>query len=277
MEGTIMKSHINYKSLEVPHDKLIKIVKSQFQEFLKYINYPQIEFPNCVELQFYNGLNKGTEFRGQLHVPNNSNNNYTLALEQIDCLQPSREVLFHEFVHIMDYLILNNHLSFEDKLEYLNEFSEIRATYYEYLIRANISTNNTHIKLNENSDVFSGFKYKSLKLSDEIFLYQSNISNLIKNFKIHNASCYYNNTKQLCYYIGFILFLEKHSNIIVDTYISSLTEQIMTIWGTGITALINIRQIVPLDFFSLNIDTLKIIKKSFNLSKDFYIQKYINQ
>lgn len=273
-----MKSHMKFETLQVPNDNLIKIVKQNFKEYLKFINYSDIEIPNNVNFKFYNGLDRSNSqsFIAQLYIPNNDSETFTLTFEQLDCVTQRKEVFYHEFTHLMDYMIVNKNIPFKDRLSSLHYVSEIRATYFEYLTRCGIAQISENINLSPSTKVISSIKFgKTVKLDEEIYLYQeqliANIKKRYKNKKDFNT--FFKSYIEYSYYLGLILMIKKHSHITIDQdCISNLLTEFM---GESIKLYSNILDIISVDFSPIKQSVLDFSRTINDVSNNFYKNNFL--
>ncbi len=268
-----MKSRIIPNSIQLPKDKLIGMVKTKFDDYINFINYQHIDFPQNIDFHFYNGLTDRKEFIGQVYVPDNDNQNYTLTLDQIDCITNKKDVVFHEFTHIMDYLIINKDLPFDEKLSTIRYISEIRATYIEYFARCNINQYDNSILLPSNTILFSGAKFKQITLDEEVICYQDKIIKCIQQSDKRNAKDSSDILVKLAYYMGFVLFIQKHTHIQIDS--SNIIQLLSDRFGESVELFFNSKDIIPLNFSPIDIKILHLIKDIENLMINYYIEKFI--
>lgn len=241
-----MKSHVQRKTMEFSIEPLKNMTKQLFKEYLSFICYDSLEFPANVEIRTFNGFQSKKYNQGSLHIPEKDNEPYVLSLEQMAVINKSKEVLYHEFTHMMDYVIINNHVSFDDRLNNFSFIGEVRAKYVEYLYRAGFKNITDNKLLNGASIILSDFTYKPDTLSLEIEKYNNKIINDIDS--LHTD--FFNIIRQISYYIGFVIFVEKHSDVIID--ISPIIEKLSCALGKDIKTLIEYCKTIPLDFNPIN-------------------------
>ena len=256
-----MKSHIRNKDIVFPDSTLIKTTKETFAEYLIYINHPQIEFPNNISFEFFNGFQHSGEPYGAFYLPNEFNEHYTLRLEQVHTLNKNKESLYHEFTHIMDYIVLNSHLSFEE-IKQLKFIAEVRAKYIECCTRMDFINAFENHKITYNSLIKSKFSKKPLSINEELSNYNELLFNKISLFNnVLSSLDYQDLLKFLYYYIGFITFIEKNSETEINT--SQITELLKPIMGESVIDFFNIRKNIPLNFSNIDknllLETIQII------------------
>ena len=256
--------------MQLSQEPLRKITKQIFKEYLLFIGYEDIDFPENVEIKTFNGYQSKEYNFGQLKIPNNENDLYTLNLEQLAVANKCKEILYHEFTHMMDYVIINNHISFENKLNNFSFPSEVRAKYIELAYRANFQNIKDDKRLTENSLLLSDFTYKPIALKFEIEKLNTKILNEINDYI---ESDFLGVMTQVYYYIGFMNFVEKHSDIIIDTapVINALSLKL----GNTIQQLFDSRKIIPLDFQPIELSILTSIGNTVNSMYQYYINNHL--
>lgn len=238
-----MKSHKQMKSMQFAQEPLKRKTREIFKEYLSFIYYDNIDFPKNVEIKPFNGYQTREYNFGELTIPNEVNEAYVLNLEQSTIATISKEILYHEFTHMMDYVVNNKHIAFKDRLHNLHFLSEVRATYIEYLIRSNFKSTKDNKTLNNNSIVLSSRVFTSILLADEIKKYNDQIIKDINNISYDNFLSVIN---QIYYYIGFIVFVEKHSDTVIDY--TPVIQKLSPLLGDTIQNLFEIRNTIPLNF-----------------------------
>lgn len=262
-----MKSHVQRSSIQFTQEFLKKTTKKVFKEYLSFICYDNIDFPENVKINTFNGYqSKGREFGG-LVIPNNSEELYVLNLEQMAVAAMHKEILYHEFTHIMDNVIINTHISFENKLHNLHFLSEVRAKYIEYLFRAGFKDVKDNKRLNSKSLVLSDLVFKPISFTSEIERYNNKIINDINSISDKN---FFDVINQIYYYIGFAVFAEKHSDSTID--FTPIIEKLSPMLGDTIQELIESSKMIPLDFNQIEQNVVTTIG---NIEKSIY-QYYIN-
>lgn len=264
-----MKAHIQRNNMQLSQEPLKKITKQIFKEYLLFIGYENIDFPENVEIKTFNGYQSKEHNFGQLKIPNNENDLYTLNLEQLAVVNKCKEILYHEFTHMMDYVIINNHISFDNKLNNFSFPSEVRAKYIELAYRANFQNVKDNKRLTENS-LLSDYINKPITLKCEIEKQNVKILNEINDY-IEND--FFGVMNQLYYYIGFVNFVEKHSDIIIDTapVINALSLKL----GNTIQQLFDLRKTIPLDFKPIELSTLTHIGDTIHSMYQYYIDNHL--
>lgn len=266
-----MKSHVQIKTREFSQEPLKNITKQLFKEYLSFICYDPLEFPTNVEIKPFNGFQSKEHNLGLLRIPEKDNEPYILYLEQLAIVNKNKEILYHEFTHMMDFVIINNHISFEDKLHNFSFISEVRAKYIEYLYRAGFKNIADNKLLDGTSIILSNFTYKSDTLSFEIKKYYNKIINDINSL----YDDFFDVIKQISYYIGFIVFVEKHSNMLID--ITQITEKLSYALGKDIETLIKYCKTIPLDFQPIDRSTLITAGTIERSMHQYYIDNHLKK
>jgi len=270
-----MKSRIIPSSLNLSEDKLINAVKVKFAQYLKFIGCKYIDFPEKILLKFYNGLADKKPFIGQLHIPNSDNEKCILTLDQIDCITNKNDVIFHEFTHIFDYLIVNKNIPFDKRVSTLHYISEIRATYIEYCVRCNIKKLDNDILLPSTTTVFSSIKFKQIQICDEVIYYQDALIERIKKPNVRDATDYNDMLVKLAYYMGFSLFIQKHTHIKINS--DDIIRLLSVRLGDSVERYFALKDLIPLDFLPISEDILHLAKDTETVMKNHYIDKFITK
>ena len=173
----------------------------------------------------------------------------------------------------MDYLIINKDLSFEERLNTIHYISEIRATYIEYFARCNIKEFDENILLPSNTTIFSSIKFKPISLDDEVICYQDELAKYIQKPTIRNAKDCSDMLVKFSYYMGFVLFIQKHTQIQIDS--SNIIQLLSDRFGESIKLFFNLKDIIPLNFVPIDIKILHLAKDIKKSLINNYIDKFI--
>lgn len=265
-----MKSHIQRKNMQLSQEPLKRITKQIFKEYLLFIDYDSIDFPENVVIDIFNGYQSKEYNYGQLRIPDKENDLYVLSLEQLTVANKCKEILYHEFTHMMDFVVINNHISFDDRLHNFSFPSEVRAKHIEYLYRANFNNIKDNRCLTENSILLSDFTYKPIALKYEIEKHNAKILNEINEYIEQK---FFDVMNQVYYYIGFLNFVEKHSDIIIDT--TPVINALSLKFGNTIQQLFDLRKTIPLDFQPIELSTLMSIGNTVQLMYKYYIDNHL--
>ena len=263
-----MKSHINYNNI---NDITLKsIIDEAFKDFLTFIGVEHFPFPECVSINIFTDYNeKFGNKGGYFQKTDTSRKPYTLGLKRQACIAKHKPTMFHEFTHLMDFIKLCP----QNKQEYINIISEIRAKYVEHKINAEYSSLYDNHKLSSNDIMLFPYIKDEQPLSNIIDIYNNLVKSYIINYSGNDIDKPYDILTVISYYIGFILFIEHNTDISVNySNIIDITEPIL---GEGVKGLFDNRKYIPLDFAPLPEKVIKLYELIRDVCYKFYRNHYI--
>lgn len=259
-----MKAYIKNKTVSY-EDK----ITDWFSEYLSFINFQPIPFPNNIKIEIFDGKkdNHGLSF-GQLRRIGDTGKNFQFSIEQTMLLCEPKITLFHEFTHIMDFVVLNQFDNYDEFYDLYSIMSEIKASFVEYAV----ITGSKNIE-----DMSAPFSYKNFKCSFN--KKPSPITSLPKQFStdiIYSAIKGMDYSpqfgvkliRQIMYYIGMCICIVKKTGIKIDH--SDLINEMKKYYGNNINELIEQGLHTDVEIKDIILSDAKRFNDIYNKCSTFY-------
>lgn len=255
------------------------IIHNLFSQYLKFINYSQIPFPNDVKIIMkdilaMNPKEKEYESSGSVGLSDDNNFRFNFILDQtvLDCCEQYQSTIYHEFTHIMDDTVLNQSENYVDFFHKYSGISEIRASYIEYLVITGSKSITDFSVPKTHKIIECDFVSKPTPIE---YLYQQYqnylISSLSDNTSLGSRGEF--NIRQLYYYIGFYRCIESKLNITIDH--SRLVGAYAKFFGDSVCDLIKLGYEVDLGFSDVDMELVTNFYSSAQQCIDYYKQNTI--
>lgn len=259
-----MKAYIKNKTMSY-EDKLCEV----FSEYLSFINYPQVPFPNGIKIEVFDGRKDthGNSF-SQLHRIGKSGRNFEFFIEQNMFRSDQKATLYHEFTHIMDFLILNQNDNYEEIYDNLPFVAEIRASFVEYALITG-SKNIFDMTAPSSLRAFKlNFNRKASSIYDLPKQYQNDIINTVSKNIDYSIEMGVAIIKQIAYYLGMCICISTKVDISIDHL--PLIDFMRKYYGDKFTELINWGLNTNTQIKDINLAEIKAINQTYDECMEFY-------
>lgn len=252
----------NYKNTTSNSDLLLsdvvyhQFILSVWAEYVKFVEIPNTPFPSNIEIIFCDNTNNDSQTRelAKLVLDDENNDNFNFYIERQ--LATSTLLLYHEFTHIVDKVILKQPIGSKILTGISSSILEIRAEYIMCLYDAGLKSISDDTLLTKENTLSSD----GTSLRDEIYSKQKEILGYISSIEPDNITnkddivskiaFVYN---QLQYYLGFCLFIEDKTDMTVVN--DNIISRALPLLGNNIYDIFNLAYEIP--------TTMEIIDEDF--------------
>lgn len=268
-----MKAHYNKESLidisDLLQDDVLKdVILSTWKEYTNFIEKPGLSFPNNIVFKFFD-YKKNPEIKENAHVINLNNGNFEFLIEQL--FVRDKSTLYHEFTHIMDMIMLHHPGDIKEFDKMYSTITETRSDYISYMYDSGLKSISDKTLISSNSIIQS--KHSSIgdciqKESEKMTKYLSSLEpqNICHNKKSLADVIFVQ--KQLQYYLGFCLFIKKHTNIPIN---NTILLKATSIFGDKIYEIFEMCERIPLNMNDISENDIDFAIKYSALFKESYL------
>lgn len=248
-----------------------KQIPSLWKEYTQFIRKPNLSFPNNITINITNMIGdevKSLNYGSLIYL---GDNKFEFNIEQAVVRQKFKPILYHEFTHIVDMIILNPYKNGDMKpfVKTCSTISEIRAEYVAYVINTGLKSITDSTILPDDTIVISEqntIKEEILKNQKAILECLSSLNTYQKSDDTNINEQINNILKQVLYYIGFCLFISNHTNLTIDN--DPILEKGSYIFGEDFYDFFDLSDNVPLSIDELDTD---IALDYFEIFKDCFL------
>lgn len=232
-------------------------ILSMWNEYTKFIEKPNIPFPNNIEFKFT--LENPNGYTNDSSVSYIGDGKFEFFIRQKT--MRNKVVMFHEFTHIMDLLVINKPEDIDNFLKTYNAISETRAEYLSYLFNAGLTNISDEEVVPYNKilameqDTVENVILSRQKEMFDLFSMLEDIKSLDDTDLINKLNLV---LKGIQYYLGFCLFIEYHTDISVNN--ENILKKASQLFGDYIYNVFDIS-----DDISLSMD-----ETDMELANDYY-------
>lgn len=239
----------------------MQLIKQTWTEYTKFIGKPGIAFPSNITLKFPNTIDENSTIKELSHFNYIGNDSFELLVEQ--AVVRDKPTLYHEFTHVINIDILNCSFETDDFLNIYSAITENRADYIMYMFKYGLksisdTTILTNSIINENVDSVQ----KKLK-EQLISINPQNITDEEMKQKLIFV------LKQIQYYIGFYLFVKKHTNVPINN--EDILSQASELFGDNIVKFFQLADKIPLSMKEINEDEIQFAEEYSKIFRRCYI------